>query len=76
MPGDIEDKIEKRTYYLGEILSGTSMIGSNSSQTLTFDISDNLIEALDPFIISEQTSLENFNQEFEAIKDKGESEIQ
>ena len=68
LPGDIEDKIETRTYYLGEILSGTSMIGSNSSQKLTFDISDNLIEALGPFIISEQTSLENFNQEFEAIK--------
>lgn len=63
LPSDSEDKLEERTYYLSERSSGRSQFGKTANQDLLFELSQNLIQVLDPFIQSFELTPESIHQE-------------
>ena len=50
LPGDSEDKLEERIYYISKRMPSEGFLGRIPSQNLVFKISENLISALNPFI--------------------------
>lgn len=63
LPGDIEDKLEERIYYLSDRSSGNLQLGSTANQNLVFELSQNLIQLLHPFIDSFELTPESMNEE-------------
>lgn len=63
LPGDIEDKLEDRVYYFNERSSGSSQFGQTPSQNLVFELSQDFIQILQPFIYSFELTPESMNQE-------------
>lgn len=63
LPGDQEDKLEERTYYFDERLSGSLQIGGTPSQNLLFELSQNLIQAIHPFVDTFELTAESKSQE-------------
>ena len=59
LPGDTEAKIETRTYYLSARQSGSLQLGGSQSKNLVFQLSSELIQALDPFINTFEPSPES-----------------
>lgn len=59
LPGDTEAKIETRSYYLSARQSGSLQLGGSQSKNLVFQLSPELILALDPFINSFEPSPES-----------------
>lgn len=62
LPGDIEDKLEERIYYLSDRSSGNLQLGSTANQNLVFELSQNLIQLLHPFIDSFELTPESMNE--------------
>ena len=50
LPGDAEDKMETRSYYLSARKSGSRQLGGTPSKNLIFELSPELIHALNPYI--------------------------
>lgn len=65
LPGDTEAKIETRTYYLSARKSGSLQLGGTPNQNLMFELSPELIRALDPFINTFKPSPESIGQAVE-----------
>ena len=63
LPGDSEDKLEERIYYFNKRSSGSSQLARTANQNLVFELSQNLIQILDPFINSFELTPESMNQE-------------
>ena len=63
LPGDIEDKLEERIYYLSDRSTGNLQLGSTANQNLVFELSQNLIQLLHPFIDSFELTPESMNEE-------------
>jgi hypothetical protein len=63
LPGDFEDKLEERIYYFNERASGSSQLGSTAKQDLVFELSQNLIQSIHPFIHSFELTPESMNEE-------------
>ena len=66
LPGDIEDKLEERIYYFNEGLSGITQLGKMANQDLVFELSPDLIQALNPFIHSFEFTPESLGLEVES----------
>ena len=63
LPGDTEDKLEERVYYFSERLSGSSQLGKTADETLIFELSPDLIQALHPLIHSFELTPESMDIE-------------
>ena len=63
LPSDTEDKLEERIYYLSDRTSGSSQLGRTDNQNLVFELSQNLIQVLQPFIHPFTLTPESMNQE-------------
>ena len=61
LPGDITDKIETRTYFLGKRASGSLQLGGTPNQNLIFELSQDMINALYPYISNFEASPESKN---------------
>lgn len=62
LPGDTEAKIENRSYYLSARESGSRQLGGIPSTDIMFELSPELIHALDPFINEFKPSPESSGQ--------------
>lgn len=63
LPSDLEDKLEERIYFFNERSSGSSQLGGTPSQNLLFELSQNLIQAIHPFINTFELTPESINLE-------------
>ena len=62
LPGDTENKVENRIYYFNKRASGNLQLGSTHDKSLLFELSQNLMQALHPFVNSFEFTPESINE--------------